>query len=538
MERADSSSTWRIDVDGATVCVGRVLPAAPPLLTGAGASRFVATAWGRALTAQLRDPASALCGEVLSFVFARLPLLDRLRCARVCRGWRNALRPSEHAWQTIDLGADAFPRSSGSYPLDFQLRRVVLPRYGANLRELRLRGTDVTDENLTSVVAACPALALLDVRDCGAALRYDCERVLPSGPLMELLLRLYARAAPGDTFTLLMEGAGHTECLSCGYFCNNSGRLVASELTVASSWLVKRGAGEPMADAQGMHEQQPWLRSDVAVCPLYEFNNGDGCSWLIDDSCDCVVCGRMVCDTCVYVHTCAGPEQLQFCAECFSGLNFNVKCAAPRCTHEVCEDCIERCSVPGCKAAVCDVCAYNTPALLSRCDDCGAVACWRHTYICNDCQPEDTPRLLRDRLGFDFRAMMKCCTCKRTYCSQCDPSPDGGGCAGDIIYEDCDSGCVHCVGFPRFCGGRATELRDACAEDVEDAEEAAQEAEALAASERAKATHAAIAAQAAADHAAHLLKAAEAAEARAQKAQHELTCAREALREAEDDIVL
>ena len=541
--RDEARRAWHIAVDGATVCVGHVLPAPAP-----GAPRFVATAWGTLL----RDPASALCAEVLSLVFARLPLLDRLRCARVCRGWRSALRPSEHAWQTIDLGADAFPRLRGS----LSLRHVVLPRYGAHVRELRLRGTNVTDADLLAVVAACPALALLDVRDCGAALHYHCVMGQggQSGPLLNLLLRLYERAAPGDTFTLLIKGAGYGSCILCGLLCRDTGRMLTAELAMASSWLVKRGrseGGEPAADAAD--SQQPrWLRCDTCPCAMHNWQPGDGeedigdyCEWLMnaDEPTQCSSCSRAVCNGCTWLHTCKGREELELCSECFLRRNFNTRCDAPGCWHEPCVDCVARCcSVPGCTTAVCVECKDATPALFSRCDDCGAVACWRHTHSCLACHPDDTPSALRGRLGFDFRAMMKCCACARTYCSQCDPSTDVAGEAGVSVWAPDDGhpvsvdDCVYCVGFPRFCRGRATAERDYWAVKLKQAEEQAKDAEEFAARERDEAQQAAIAAQEAADRAAYLQGEAECAELDALEAQEELELVQQALRDAERDI--
>jgi hypothetical protein len=251
---------WRISVDGATVCFGSVQTEAdassPP------ARRFLATSWTSAPA--LRDPAAALSAEVLSLVFARLGLRERLTCAAVCRTWRRELSPAAGAaaWACVDASELALPLRH-RFALHGLLTQHLLPRYGAHIRELSLRGTAVTDATLHAVVAACPQLLFLDIRDCEAALTRGCQDgdAVPYA-LMELGLTLYARASPGSRFTLLMEPErrGPLVCTLCTYFCPGLARVVTNALAAMLAWPVKGAA----VAGPG------WLRCDLAPCPLRE----------------------------------------------------------------------------------------------------------------------------------------------------------------------------------------------------------------------------------------------------------------------------
>jgi hypothetical protein len=132
----------------------------------------------------------------------------------------------------------------------------------------------VTDATLHAVVAACPQLCFLDVRDCHAAFARGCDEgdAVPYA-LMELGLTLYARARPGvdrlidrsNRFTLLMESqhGGPLACTACGAFCPGVARVVTNALAAMLAWPVKAHTGEGAAAVA-------WLRCDLAPCPLRE----------------------------------------------------------------------------------------------------------------------------------------------------------------------------------------------------------------------------------------------------------------------------
>jgi hypothetical protein len=242
----------------------------------------VAVSWASARTRfALRNPADVLCPELLCAVFAALPLRDRLACAAVCRAWRRELAPAAtarnaHAWARVDLSHAAFPlaRTLDADALRALLVDDVLPRFGAHVRELSLRGTAADDETLALVLAACPNLRLLDVRGCRGALTWS-HGDGPQYGFMDLLLSQYERAAPQQRFTLLLSCV--RECEDCGYFCRHMQRVVWDTLRMALAWPIKaplpstRDARAPLTGA--------WLRCDVAPCPLFELphaNNGCG----------------------------------------------------------------------------------------------------------------------------------------------------------------------------------------------------------------------------------------------------------------------
>ena len=277
---------WRITVDDHTIAAGTVAPAVAPggapgvaaagVRAAAPRPHFVRDAWA-APAGRLRDPSLVLCAELLCLVAARLPTRDRLACSAVCRAWRRELCAAAVArnaavWERLDLGAlDLTHATFSRLPDDFEDREarlqnlittVVLPRYGAVLRELSLRGTAVDDDTLRAVVTACPQLRLLDVRDCGIALKWSCQEDAEDegSQFLEILTIHYSRAAVGQQFTLLMYGSGFTAgCDICMYQCNQN---VVDTLRAVQQWLIQPG---PLTAADGK-----WLRCDVAPCCSYE----------------------------------------------------------------------------------------------------------------------------------------------------------------------------------------------------------------------------------------------------------------------------
>jgi len=82
----------------------------------------------------LQDPAlhilSPLLPELISLVFALLPVDSRLRCREVCRGWRAFLSDARH-WQVLDLSL-----TSGVARRTLALLRAACERAHGTLREL------------------------------------------------------------------------------------------------------------------------------------------------------------------------------------------------------------------------------------------------------------------------------------------------------------------------------------------------------------------------------------------------------------------
>jgi hypothetical protein len=292
---------WRISVDdGVTLAFGNVVdnfwgpailrpallaPPAPPEAEAAAfslaplprsAPLFVPVGWALAL-AGLRNPSDVLSSEQLCAVFGALSVRDRLACASVCRAWRRELAPAAAARNAAagarnDMSLDSFPRrlrTLNAAALRALLVATVLPRFGAHVRELSLRGTAVDDETLALVLAACPRLNFLDVRDCRGALAWS-----EAGDygFLHLLLTQYERAAPQQRFTLLMYGSGIRSCRDCPRFCPNAQRVVLPSLQLALVLPIKPplpGSRQETAPHTGA-----WLRCDTALCPLRDSDSG------------------------------------------------------------------------------------------------------------------------------------------------------------------------------------------------------------------------------------------------------------------------
>ena len=176
-------------------------------------------------------------------------------------------------------------------------------------------------------------------------------------------------------------------------------------------------------------------------------------------------------DTCEHLRLCLN------CARTFNGLTQCDICAVVLCCSGCCS---VRCLMaPACKLAVCDGCVARHPLLFMRCSDCGAVACPDHTYLCHDCASPDEFKC-RSRFGeVQFRAMMRCCACKRAYCFNCDGTHSGAGAFPGIYPDDMDEWmdenavrtpekvvlpvfrpwyaedvtCLYCTRWPGFCNG-------------------------------------------------------------------------------------
>ncbi len=519
-----------------------------------GSPAALAADSGAAPALALHEPA------LLCRVFGHLGVRDRVRCTAVCRAWHAALQPPAaptpddvSAWARLDMSPVGCPvadaRRLGHRPTAAQVLRIyILPSHGSHIRELCLRDAElVDDELLFTVVEHCPQLRLLDARGCQLALR---SYVLVGGDdeahacaLRELLETLYERAAPGEHFTLLLEGSGIDRCGDCGYFCEDAAALVVEALAAVLAWPIKlppalQGTGTDAAQAA---PRPCWLRCDVALCALHDVDyedDGFECGTLIavpqDGCCGagageealywpasavCDGCGREVCAGCSSEHTCEEGGTSVFCAACCDTFE-EERCAL--CEDITCQGCIaQRCvrfgrAAGGCNVLACDDCLSMHPNFFTRCGGCAAAACPAHTAICARCTARDAlppgrgvPRPHRFLLGNgDFRAVAQCCRCQRTHCAACDPGP--GGQAGDAWADgeraggagreqpwpssrpSCAPGadCVFCCSWPALCDGRQVALRRASGEagthfEVAAAEAAAAAVEAAAAAQAA-----------------------------------------------------
>ena len=165
----------------------------------------------------------------------------------------RAVARNAAVWARLDLRDATFSRLPDG--LDEQqahlhalITTVVLPRYGAVVRELTLRDTAVGDDTLRSVVTACPQLRLLDVRGCYNSLEWSCDEEDDDegSQFLELMTIQYSRAAAGQQFTLLMNGSGFTGgCSMCMYLCNDN---ILDTLHAVQQWPIQPG---PMTAADG-----------------------------------------------------------------------------------------------------------------------------------------------------------------------------------------------------------------------------------------------------------------------------------------------
>jgi hypothetical protein len=144
---------------------------------------------------------ASLPHALLLRVFAALPADVRLRCAEVCRGWRDAL--SERSlWTRLDLS-----KTSGvAHRVTDALLRAAAAKACGALQALHISGSrHVTHTALLAVVTAnAGALRELDAGDC----RYDNGHLFVQTEL-EALLRAapHLQALLADMYTAHPEGA-------------------------------------------------------------------------------------------------------------------------------------------------------------------------------------------------------------------------------------------------------------------------------------------------------------------------------------------
>jgi len=155
--------------------------------------------------------------ELASLVFALLPVDSRLRCRKVCRGWR-AFLADVRFWQVCNLSA-----TSGVARRSPALLRAASERAHGTLRELDVSGwyrkaalqgeETLNDEQLLPVLRA-NAASLLDLRARGAVGSFvntsaaTIEQLLTAAPRLRLLecdAHLQGEEARGPLPCLLRE---------------------------------------------------------------------------------------------------------------------------------------------------------------------------------------------------------------------------------------------------------------------------------------------------------------------------------------------
>jgi hypothetical protein len=571
---------WRISVDGATTCCGTVtLPPTTTAITAPSGGcdtsaavkctpRFVVSSFSAAPAVRLRDPFASLGAELLCAVFATLQLRQRLACAAVCRAWCDALCPGNanadaaavSAWAYLDLSPEAFPLRRGApRRLAALLVDAILPRYGRHVTHLILgharsdadddsggNGADsgVTDAVLRAAAAACPRLALLDLRGCGALCRFKHgaqSDVAGTTRLGRLLCALYDAARPGTRLTLLLAGSAAGACARHGAACPTAALRGARDLSQALTWRVKTQYDDDDDDDDDDSDMEredapPWLVCDLAPCPLAgDAATLDECRGLMaargPRARFCDFCTLRVCEGCC-VHTRCPALDVPIAVDGARGglcvpCDARMAAACWTCDAEACVRCARaRCiAAPSCAARICDACAAHDArrGFMTACEECGAAACPAHTCVCDDCNDTSARRdpFRHLRTASDFRAVARCCACGVARCLNCDPGPYGFSGQAFPEEENAPGVCVFCCGWPAACSGRATELIDSCAEDVADAKAGMDAAEEEAAQAAAQAEADAFAAAEAAD----------AAAAAAHAAAHSATVARFALRD-------
>jgi hypothetical protein len=144
-----------------------------------------------ALTEPCATALAPLPLPIVLHIFSLLPVDTRLRCAEVCRGWRNVLL-ERSLWTRLDLSATSVVRVPLRWPNPLDaLLRCAAARAGGSLQSLRIENGHVTHAALLEVAAA-NAGALRELQVCNEQHNLglepdEAEALLRAAPLLELL---------------------------------------------------------------------------------------------------------------------------------------------------------------------------------------------------------------------------------------------------------------------------------------------------------------------------------------------------------------
>ena len=201
--------------------------------------------------------ASAGAHEAVALVLPRLPVMDRVRCAAVCRVWRDAAAETA-VWLELDFrGSDA--------PIDTEALAALCARAGPSLRALHL-----DDETALLTLSAASVLYALQAADACAGLQ---ELTLPCPdnlswyhtPVMPNQLTLLPAQA-----VALKAACPALKVAACGVVCGSQddAELAAAALPGPLTLCFTSGWGDAPQSVTPAH----WVAPSVEgmICIGYE----------------------------------------------------------------------------------------------------------------------------------------------------------------------------------------------------------------------------------------------------------------------------
>jgi len=252
--RRSGARSWRVEVDGETVCFGTAaLTSSVKSEQGVAARPVFELRLQGWQTTYPRAPLPNLSVELLRAVFALLDVRQRGRCALVCKAWRAALAAAPpsglSAWRRVDLSAAAFAAGTVT-TVDSLLTHYILPHHGAFVEELCLRGSGVSASTAQLAWLCCPRLRLFDLRDC----HHVCGEAVLSRLLLGVGDPIVNTSYVARKLSLVLLLDGQTPV-------NRHADRISSPLQATPQLL---------SIARLLHENRLTLRTDVAACPFWE----------------------------------------------------------------------------------------------------------------------------------------------------------------------------------------------------------------------------------------------------------------------------
>jgi hypothetical protein len=157
-----------------------------------------------------RTTIASLPHALLARVLARVPVDTRLRCAEVCRGWRDVLA-ERSLWAHLDLAAASGVTDVGHAAIATALLRAASAKARGSLQTLNISDCEFWWGVLVEVLAA-NAGALVELRvDCASVTNgfrtEELEELLQAAPrLRQLVTSVYCYNAEQTTRMLRNEG--------------------------------------------------------------------------------------------------------------------------------------------------------------------------------------------------------------------------------------------------------------------------------------------------------------------------------------------